>query len=394
MFVGLGEWESGSFWDWGLFDFLFHILIHSQDMKFFYFFSCQVPTTQVQEERLYWQWKAAELQQANISYTFQTILTFSFGALTSLWVLYLNFSNRKTAKEHKDDGTEPPKPHPSLLELQTIFLHLTAQFTLPIAIAALVRLKQKAPFFEISFMNSLLLTQLLGLFSTAVAWFPHEPKTKPRIIVGVYLSLDFALVATFIGMSFMSWEDWNPVSDLAKACRQYESIGPGFSYLPIKRDWEDWFFEYVAPWWGIAYLVAIMAIVMGILLLIFIGFSIWEWRGMPWFLAAVSSVFGAGAIACFVKLEIKRYAMRWVTGKEYVDDEWGFGQILAVCLWVPLVVQMGYYVGREGEKRLQLRFGMFSFLRCPWEGLANEDCRTSDTSGLENQDNSPYQGFF
>lgn len=180
--------------------------------------------------------------------------------------------------------------------------------------------------------------------------------------MGFYLFLDFVLVTTFLAMSFMSKEDWNPVSDLAKACKQYESIGSGLSYLPIKRDWKDWFFKYIAPWWGIAFFAAYSALIMGFILIGFIGFKLWEWKGMPWFSAAVSSVFGAGAITCFLKLEIKRYAMRWVTGNEYVDDEWGFGQILAVCLWVPLGVQMGYYVGREGGRRLQLRFGMFGFL--------------------------------
>lgn len=39
-----------------------------------------------------------------------------------------------------------------------------------------------------------------------------------------------------------------------------------------------------------------------------------------------------------------RSKFKAISGADFQDDEWGFGQIIAVCLWIPLCLQVVYYV--------------------------------------------------
>jgi hypothetical protein len=38
--------------------------------------------------------------------------------------------------------------------------------------------------------------------------------------------------------------------------------------------------------------------------------------------------------------------MKAVTGTDFVDNQWGFGQVIAIFLWVPLLIQVLYYTCR------------------------------------------------
>jgi hypothetical protein len=61
-----------------------------------------------------------------------------------------------------------PKKRNKLREAYTGFLDISAQFTIPVAIASIVRLKQSAPFYEITFLDSPLTMEFLGLLCTIV----------------------------------------------------------------------------------------------------------------------------------------------------------------------------------------------------------------------------------
>jgi putative exporter of polyketide antibiotics len=59
----------------------------------------------------------------------------------------------------------------SLSEEYTQFLDICAQFTIREAIGSIVRLKQSAPFYEITFLDPLLTMQFLGLLFTIFTAF-------------------------------------------------------------------------------------------------------------------------------------------------------------------------------------------------------------------------------
>jgi len=43
-------------------------------------------------------------------------------------------------------------------------------------------------------------------------------------------------------------------------------------------------------------------------------------------------------------LQTMRSELRDITGGDFQDDQWGFGQIIAVFLWIPLCLQVVYCV--------------------------------------------------
>ena len=55
-----------------------------------------------------------------------------------------------------------------------------------------------------------------------------------------------------------------------------------------------------------------------------------------------------GATYYLVEMQRKRQSLRDVAGKDFKDDEWSFGQILAVFVWVPVGVAIITVIFRVG----------------------------------------------
>jgi hypothetical protein len=115
---------------------------------------------------------------------------------------------------------------------------------------------------------------------------------------------------------------------LATQCHGYGGIWPGYNYVP-RHAWTDWV--------GLAF---------GFMLccLFGIGIATCILRKRTSFRAGpVSLAFALGTLICFVQLQRTRDKMGSVTGKEFQDNVWGFGQVMAVLLWAPLLFQGMYY---------------------------------------------------
>jgi hypothetical protein len=53
-----------------------------------------------------------------------------------------------------------------------------------------------------------------------------------------------------------------------------------------------------------------------------------------------------GATYYLVEMQRKRQIIRDIAGQEFEDDQWGFGQVLAIFIWIPVCVAMTSVVFR------------------------------------------------
>jgi hypothetical protein len=61
----------------------------------------------------------------------------------------------------------------------------------------------------------------------------------------------------------------------------------------------------------------------------------------------VTTVLMTGSVVFMMyELEVTRSDLRFIVGAEYQDDEWGFGQVIAVFLWIPLCFKIMYFAMR------------------------------------------------
>jgi hypothetical protein len=63
----------------------------------------------------------------------------------------------------------------------------------------------------------------------------------------------------------------------------------------------------------------------------------------PGFLGPIALGLSCGVIYEMSQLQRKRQIMKAVTGTDFVDNQWGFGQVIAIFLWIPLLIQTLYY---------------------------------------------------
>ncbi|KAF3925241.1 hypothetical protein ABW20_dc0105034 [Dactylellina cionopaga] len=282
---------------------------------------------------------------ANISYILQAALTIIFGPLFAL--LYgcrnrWNFSNR--TNEH-------------LEKLHDTFLDVSAQFSIPVAIAAIIRLKQHAPFYEIAFLSSLTTMQFFSLLSTAVTAgvFEKRKKSHRLTVICLYGVMDFGFYMGLVGGLRRNKTSWETIKQLAAACTLYGKISPGFAYIPnpgialaiTVKEYFNIHTSYVAKLkfgWTILGLIlaGILALIVAVILLyILVGVLVSKSAGA---LGVVALGLSIGVIYELVIMERTRDTMKAITGADFQDNQWGFGQVIALCLWAPLLFQFLFYI--------------------------------------------------
>jgi hypothetical protein len=124
-----------------------------------------------------------------------------------------------------------------------------------------------------------------------------------------------------------------------------------------------------------------LAAVACLIILYYILKKYGDWLALPIALSPIA--FSIAVIYCLVRLEQKRKIMKAITGADFQDNEWGFGQVIAIFLWVPLLVQTLYWA--IGKYPL--------ILLCAWMCLlkVERDKPPADTSpevAIESGDNS------
>ena len=247
--------------------------------------------------------------------------------------------------------------------LHNSFLDISAQFSIPVAIASVIRYYQKAPFYELAFLRTLTTMQFLSLLATSVTTglFEDDYHRRPKrvVIIVLYGLLEFGFYMGLIGSLVASQVTWETVSELSEACKTYGKIFPWIKHLsppskihlphlPTKsNDLKTWKVHLVYT------LVAIAGLVGLVLAFFVIRFTIRtlgrilrgrkDWRP---FVIPMSSAFTIAMIVEVVEMERLRDVMKTITGADFQDNQWGFGQVIALFLWVPLCSQFAYYILR------------------------------------------------
>lgn len=236
----------------------------------------------------------------------------------------------------------------AIVSLQIDFIDASAGFTIPVAVGAIVRLKQDAPFYEITFLQSLLTMQFLGLLAviTAAGVVDRDLKKARITLLVLYALLNFGFYMGIVGRMFTSKASYDAIKELANACQGYGDI------LPFVGDAET-FVSTIAidahnPKLAIFELVIIGGgAVAGLGELIY--FSILRSRGSrpsAFVLGAISLFLTVTALYELAQMEHKRSIIKALAGSSFEDNAWGFGQVLSLFLWVPLFIQaIGYFTG-------------------------------------------------
>jgi hypothetical protein len=282
---------------------------------------------------------------ANISYILQAVLTFIFCPLFCL--LYWCLNRWEISKDTKD----------KLETLQDTFLDISAQFSIPVAVAAVIRFHQHAPFYELAFLRSLTTMQFLSLLSSTVTSGIFQKRKSPlRIgVLVAYGLLEFGLYMGLIGNLREGKKSWEILSELGQACKAYNQIEPWIQNIPTrppgvlahvtaenffdlfsKKHWKEALVELALAIAGIIGLFVAIGIIV-VLVLVLIGRDVR-------LLGAMSLAFTVGMLVEVVEMERTRNVMKTVTGAEFQDNQWGFGQVISLFLWAPLCLQSFYQI--------------------------------------------------
>ncbi|KAF9530935.1 hypothetical protein CPB83DRAFT_849898 [Crepidotus variabilis] len=296
---------------------------------------------------------------ANISYIFQAILSILCGPLLCL-VYELRHRWRlgeRTAKH--------------LSALHDSFLDISAQFSIPVAIAAVIRLRQKAPFYELAFLRSLTTMQFLGLLSTAVTVGLFEDDYERGVqritIIVLYGLIEFGFYMGLIGGLVTNPSTWERINELTDACKAYGHIFPWLKHIPppVKVNLphisvKDYFnpVKFSAKKWKFAFIIigfiiaGFLALILACVMIYFLAIAFWKiltgerdggWR---YLVLPMSAAFTIAMLVELVEMERTRNFMKVVAGADFQDNQWGFGQVIALFLWMPLCTQLFYYLTR------------------------------------------------
>jgi hypothetical protein len=162
--------------------------------------------------------------------------------------------------------------------------------------------------------------------------------------------VDFIFLVVIFAFLRTTKASWITIQELSNTCTGYESISPGFVYAqPHNIGLSNLVFkEYYdgsnsKKGWTILGLVlaGFAALVIGGYILIVI-YRIFKARH-PSFLRPIALGLSCGVIYEMSQLQQKRQIMKTVSGTAFVDNHWGFGQVIAIFLWIPLLIQALYY---------------------------------------------------
>ncbi|KAF7985918.1 hypothetical protein HWV62_43830 [Athelia sp. TMB] len=252
----------------------------------------------------------------NVCYIFQAILTFLFGPL--FCAVYYN--RQRFTKQTVEN----------LEDLHDSFLDVSAQFSIPVAVAAVVRFLQNPPFYEITFMHTLLTMQFLSLLSTAVVAGIFETRKKPlRIaIIGLYGLIEFGFYMGIVGGLRTNKARWEAIDQLGEACKAYGTLLPGFEEIPRLHQIRIAHMMNSAGaygWEGVLILIGFL--LLGIVGLVVAGCTI---IGLLlvlsskdiWVLGSMSLAFTVGTIVELVQMERTRKLMQAITGADFGDNHY------------------------------------------------------------------------
>ncbi|TFK65468.1 hypothetical protein BDN72DRAFT_860584 [Pluteus cervinus] len=218
-----------------------------------------------------------------------------------------------------------------LAPLRDTFFDANAQFALGTFIAAAIRLSQQPSLYEMSCLMDLVRMQAFSL----AAIIPQGGFFLPTGMIRRVLAASY-LVAGFLGMLHSSMRiqpTRGPIMSLAHACVNHVLPKPTSS-LRILELYETSVFN------------------VDMVLLMFVAFLmalplLFDTRRNGHFFTSFSFLSSWWSLGCSCvswyslrQIERARGEIQSLAGTEFQDNQWGYGQVLAVILWIPLSVQL------------------------------------------------------
>jgi amino acid transporter len=234
-----------------------------------------------------------------------------------------------------------------------------AQFTIFISITSLVRIYTDATYFEIIFLQSLVTVQFFSLFTVFVVTlmaYPKEPanqevadqsdmvsrprKHSPNADIRIYLVALYFVVDTVLLIFIMMWlglpvDKLDAINEVFASCPKYDYLSfsfLGFSITPNASS-------------IIVFVIIVLVVVYVFFLIVIKGFAALSYlvTHWPWVCMAFLCCLLGLTIFWLLNMIGVRDIMEEVTGKYFQDNQWGFGQILALLMWAPVLLQTTYF---------------------------------------------------
>ncbi|KAG4444080.1 hypothetical protein IFR05_000433 [Cadophora sp. M221] len=249
--------------------------------------------------------------------------------------------------------------HDYLESIQLVALNTTILFALPVAIASFTYLKTGPDLFEMAFIYYLNLMQFLAGISLFCSWVTCAVRANNEI--------DFRSIATvFVGGSLhtglfgglLSWIDKSSFKDqrfveFVSICKTYGYLIPNLPPVLLRRP------PIVPSNRRLNDFVLVCIIAGGVLLLMILFRLLVHYekrieallvRTAPigetnefWSFKLAACMVSLGCTSTiawsFAKMHVIREQLTQNTKGRVEDNEWGFGQVVAIFLWIPLLLE-------------------------------------------------------
>ncbi len=283
-------------------------------------------------------------------------------------------------------SSRPLQLQARLEELHRQFYYANSLVVIPNLIAAIVYLRQNPPLYEVTYIYYLATMQLLSLLGSCLSGIVFLDPTKEetgvlrddesarrepdarasdiakfRLAAIVGSILAFGLYMGSVGWARQASLSLFDVQSLRTACSAYGTLIPDIpspppavapshpsselgALLPASQ---------VARELGIAFGVAVAAL-LACLVLFYLSSAIESLiKGLfmaflfvlvfPWANSLLCLGFVAGMLFSLGHMQANRTAIKTLAGPEFEDNKWGFGQVVALFIWIPSSVNVVYW---------------------------------------------------
>jgi hypothetical protein len=262
------------------------------------------------------------------AYSLQVAFTMLFGPIFHTIYLLTPYFPWKSRYNFRDIIS-------SSVDLQIVFFEANGFLIFSSAVASLVRLSQRPTIFEIAEMQVLMFLQISSLLIIFFCLVHPIKRWWQRFL---QFLLGFAAASVALSMSQLgansSLQDWEEASLGCETQQSFKTITP----IPYK------------PWVvGIFAVCSTVCFVVKSLSAKYPEFGQTH-RGkiaikvleFVWAVFVLGSI--AGLFIGLVFLWKQRNELKSVAGGEFQDDQWGFGQVAALFIWVPIPVEISYRI--------------------------------------------------
>jgi hypothetical protein len=286
-----------------------------------------------------------------VAYTLQTTFTILLGPVYR--VLFLTFGPGSSFVR-------------DLKDIQMNFFSSNGFFIGSSALATLANLSQNPPTFEIAEMQAMAFLQVNSILVTFFCMVVAQPMSRWAARVFLYFVV-FVLVIVALGLSHLNGDskrDWRLASDgCAHSSTDYDVINP----IPY-------------PSWTVAIFAVVGTVAFWLQSLRekFQADKLHKsaFRILMIFWVLLIGLLVAGMIVGLEMMWRQRRHLKSLARDQFEDDQWGFGQIAALTIWAPIVVEFIYILNGKSFLSSLIRhtllrgFLMLTFLLFPRRGTS------------------------